>query len=138
MIAGLLGRGAEGVSAIFLLRAFLARNQLNEVDYAINQADERDAALVGAGRGAPGLKGITNISYVMSRVTYFERMGNTEAALQELKEASSLPETSDLVHRYALLLFELGRDPEALRVLNDRLKLKPDIPSPVENRLVVR
>src|SRR5262249_44421782 len=96
--------------------------------YAINQADEwkAKAALEEARKDAQELKGITNISYVMSRVTYFERMGNTEAALQELKEASSLPETSDLVHRYALLLFELGRDPEALLVLNDRLKLKPD------------
>src|SRR5262249_27852243 len=52
--------------------------------YAINQADERDAALKEAGRDAQELKGITNITYVMARVTYFERMGNTEAALQEL------------------------------------------------------
>jgi tetratricopeptide (TPR) repeat protein len=91
-----------------------------------NQSEKRKAALEEAGRDAQELKGITNCSYVMARVHYFEQIGNNEAALQELEEASRLPETSDLVARYALVLYEQGRDAEALRVLNDGLRLKPD------------
>jgi tetratricopeptide (TPR) repeat protein len=91
-----------------------------------NQPEKRKAALEEAGRDAQELKGITNCAYVMARVHYFERIGNTEAALQELEAASRFPETSDLVTRYALVLYEKGHDAEALRVLNDGLRLKPD------------
>src|SRR5262249_23100738 len=90
------------------------------------QPEKEEAALVEAGQDAKELKGIPNHAYVMARVHYFERRGNTEAALQELEAASRLPETSDLVARYALVLYEHGRDTEALRVLNDGLRLKPD------------
>src|SRR5262249_56629569 len=88
----------------------------------INQSEKRKAALEKAGTDAEELKGITNCSYVMARVHYFKQIGNNEAALKELEEASRLPETSDLVAQYALLLYEQGRDAKALRVLNDRLK----------------
>ena len=91
-----------------------------------NQPEKRKAALDEAGRDAKELKGITSCPYVIARVNYFERIGNTEAALQELKAASRLPETSDLVALYALLLYEQGQDTEALRVLNESLKMKPD------------
>jgi hypothetical protein len=86
------------------------------------QSEKRNAVLEEAGRDAQELKGITNCSYVMARVGYFEQIGNNEAALKELEEASRLPETSDLVARYALLLYEQGHDAEALRVLKHRLK----------------
>src|SRR5262249_40460695 len=52
----------------------------------------------------------------------FEHIGDTKAALKELDQASLQPETSDLVNQYALALYELGRDSEALRVLKERLK----------------
>src|SRR5262249_10635938 len=87
-----------------------------------NQSEMREAALKVAGQDAKELKGITNCSYVMARVNYFLRMGNNEAALKELEEASRLPETSDLVAQYALLLYEQGRDAEALGVLDKGLK----------------
>jgi serine/threonine protein kinase len=91
-----------------------------------NQSEKRKAALEEARRDAQELKGIMNCSYVMARVNYLEGIGNNEAALQELEEASRLPETSDLVAQYALLLYEQGRDAKALGVLDAGLKLKPD------------
>jgi tetratricopeptide (TPR) repeat protein len=111
---------------------FVRRNSLN-IHLGVagmydetNQPEKRKAALEEAGRDAQDLKGITNCSYVMARVNYFEQIGNNEAALQELEEASRLPETSDLVARYALVLYEQGRDAEALGVLDEGLKVKPD------------
>jgi serine/threonine protein kinase len=86
------------------------------------QSEKRKAALELAGRDAEELKGILNYSYVMSRVFYFEHIQNADAALAELKWASSQPETSDLVAQYALALYERGRDVEALGVLDGRLK----------------
>jgi tetratricopeptide (TPR) repeat protein len=86
------------------------------------QSEKRKAALEEAGRDAEELKGILNSSHVMSRVFYFELIQNADAALAELKWASSQPETSDLVSQYALRLYELGQDTKALDVLRDRLK----------------
>jgi serine/threonine protein kinase len=91
-----------------------------------NQPKMRKAALQEAGQDAQELKGIMNCSYVMARVNYFEQIGNTEAALQELEEASRLPETRDLVAQCALLLYEQGRYAKALGVLDEGLKVKPD------------
>jgi serine/threonine protein kinase len=91
-----------------------------------NQTKKRKAALEEAGQDAQELKGITNCAYVMARVNYFEHIGNYEAALQELEEASRRPETSDLLAQYALLLYEQGRDAQALGVLDAGLKVKPD------------
>jgi tetratricopeptide (TPR) repeat protein len=91
-----------------------------------NQPKKRKDALDEAGRDAQELKGITNCSYVMARANYFEQIGNTEAALQELEGASRLPETRDLVAQYALLLYEQGRYAKALSVLDEGLKVKPD------------
>jgi tetratricopeptide (TPR) repeat protein/tRNA A-37 threonylcarbamoyl transferase component Bud32 len=111
---------------------FVRRNSLNihlgvaGVYDETNQSEKRKAALEEAGRDAQELKGITNCAYVMARVNYFEQIGNNEAALQELEEASRLPETSDLVARYALVLYEQGRDAKALGVLDEGLKVKPD------------
>jgi tetratricopeptide (TPR) repeat protein len=90
------------------------------------QPEKRDAALKEAGQDAEELKGILNYSYIMARVNYFELMKDKDAALAELKWASSQPETSDLVTNYALALYERGRDAEALSALDERLKLKPD------------
>jgi tetratricopeptide (TPR) repeat protein len=92
----------------------------------ISQPEKRKAALEEAGRDAEELKGILNYSYVMAGVNYFELIKDKDAALAELKWASSQPETSDLVTNYALALYERGRDAEALSVLDERLKLKPD------------
>jgi hypothetical protein len=75
-----------------------------------------------AGRDAGELKGIPTLTYVGSRVHYFEHIGDTDAPLKELDRASRRPETSDLVAQYALTLYELGRDAEALRALDERLK----------------
>jgi tetratricopeptide (TPR) repeat protein len=86
------------------------------------QSDKRKAALEEAGRDAPELEGVPALSYVMVRVYYFEHIGDTKAALKELDQASLRPETSDLVTQYALALYELGRDTEALCVLKERLK----------------
>src|SRR5262249_50829792 len=110
---------------------FVRRNSLllhvGAADYydETNQS-EKQKALDEARQDAEELKGITNCSYVMARVRYFEHIGNNEAALQELEEASRLPETSDLVAQYALLLYELGHDAKALDALDRGLKLKPD------------
>jgi tetratricopeptide (TPR) repeat protein len=90
------------------------------------QSEKRKAALEEAGRDAEELKGILNCSYVMARVFYFKLIRNADAALAELKWASSQPETSDHVAQYALALYERGRDAEALRVLDDGLRLKPN------------
>src|SRR5262249_28176766 len=76
----------------------------------------------GAGRDAKEWKEIHAVNYVMARVYYFERIGDKDAALAELDRASRRPETSDLVAQYALALYERGRDAEALRVLDERLK----------------
>jgi hypothetical protein len=86
------------------------------------QPEKRKAVLEEAGRDAEELKGIHTVTYVMARVYYFEHNGDWEAALEELDRASRRPETSDLVAQYALALCERGRDAEALRVLNERLK----------------
>jgi tetratricopeptide (TPR) repeat protein len=86
------------------------------------QSDKEKAALVEAGRDAAELEGIPAMSYVMGRVFYFERIGDRKAALKELDQASLRPETSDLVTQYALTLYEVGQDAEALRVLKERLK----------------
>jgi tetratricopeptide (TPR) repeat protein len=86
------------------------------------QSEKRKAALEEAGRDAEELKGILNYSYVISRVFYFDLIQNADAALAELKWASSQPETSDLVGQYALALYERGEDAKALGVLDDRLK----------------
>ncbi|HMF11597.1 MAG TPA: protein kinase [Gemmataceae bacterium] len=92
-----------------------------------NQSEKRTAALLEeAGEDAKELEGITNCSYVMARVGYLELMDDYKAALKELEKASRLPETSDLVAQYALLLYEQGQDAEALRVLDAGLKVKPD------------
>jgi serine/threonine protein kinase len=86
------------------------------------QPEKRKAVLEEAGRDAQELKEIHAVTYVMARVYYFEHIGDTEAALAELEQASRRPETSDLVTWYALALYEQGRDAEALRVLDERLK----------------
>src|SRR5262249_16332996 len=44
-----------------------------------NQSEKRKDALEEARRDAQDLKGITNCSYVMARVNYFEQIGNNEA-----------------------------------------------------------
>src|SRR5262249_37611981 len=89
------------------------------------QSEKRKAALEEAGQDAEELKGILNNSYVMSRVFYFELIRNADAALAELKWASSQPETNDHVAQYALALYERGQDAEALRVLDAGVGLKP-------------
>src|SRR5262249_55769617 len=86
------------------------------------QSDKRKDALDVAGQDAPELEGVPTLIYVLSRVYYFEHIGDTEAALKELNQASLRPETSDLVNRYAVALYEQGRDTDALDVLNKRLK----------------
>jgi tetratricopeptide (TPR) repeat protein len=86
------------------------------------QSDNEKAALKEAGRDAPELEGVPAISYVLTRVFYFQRIGDTKNALKELDQASLRPETSDLVTQYALALYELGQDAEALSVLKARLK----------------
>jgi hypothetical protein len=86
------------------------------------QSEKRKAAREEAGRDAEELKGILNYSYVMARVFYFELIEHADAALAELKWASSQPQTSELVAQYALALYERGRDAESLRVLDERLK----------------
>jgi serine/threonine protein kinase len=86
------------------------------------QSDKEKAALVEAGRDAAELEGGPAMSYVMGRVFYFERIGDRKAALRELDQATLRPETSDLVTQYALTLYEVGQDAEALRVLKERLK----------------
>src|SRR5262249_43924257 len=103
----------------------------------INQSEKRKAALEKAGTDAEELKGITNCSYVMARVHYFKQIGNNKAALKELEKASRLPETSDLVAQYALLLYEQGQDAEALRVLDAGLKVKPDNGSGLMTRIML-
>jgi hypothetical protein len=86
------------------------------------QSDNEKAALKEAGQDAPKLEGVPALSYVLARVGYFERVGDTKNALKELDQASLRPETSDLVNQYALALYELGQDAEALSVLKARLK----------------
>jgi serine/threonine protein kinase/dienelactone hydrolase len=86
------------------------------------QPEKRKAVLEEAGRDLRELKDIPTRNYAMARVYYYEHIGHTADALKELEEASRRPETSDLVTWYALALYELGRDVEALRVLDERLK----------------
>jgi tetratricopeptide (TPR) repeat protein len=86
------------------------------------QPEKRKAVLEEARRDAQELKEIHAVTYVMARVNYFEHIGDSEAALAELERGSRHPETTDLVAQYALGLYERGRDAEALRVLDERLK----------------
>src|SRR5262249_24284518 len=85
------------------------------------QPEKRKAALEEAGRDAEALKNSPGHGFVMSRVQYFEQVGKTEDALKLLDEASQLPKAGGIATAYALRLYEMGKDAEALRVLDKRL-----------------
>src|SRR5262249_22848246 len=85
------------------------------------QPEKRKAALEEAGRDAEALKNSPGHGFVMSRVQYFEQVGKAEDALKLLDEASQLPKTGGIATPYALRLYEMGKDAEALRVLDKRL-----------------
>src|SRR5262249_50296486 len=110
------------VRAISLQRQLAVADMYSET----GQSENQKAPLEEAGQDAKALEGIPAFPYIMGRVFYFERIGDSERALKELEEASRRPETSDLVVNYALALYERGEDGEALRVLDEGLKLKPD------------
>jgi hypothetical protein len=58
------------------------------------------------------------MAYVMTRVIYFEHVGQEDAALEVLKEASAREETKELVTRYALALYRKNQVKKALDVLD--------------------
>jgi serine/threonine protein kinase/Tfp pilus assembly protein PilF len=105
------------VRLISLIRQLAVADMYSET----GQPEKQKAALEEAGRDAKELEGIPVLLYVMTRVDYFERIGDRDRALKELEEASRRPETSDLVTNYALALYERGKDDNALSVLNARL-----------------
>jgi serine/threonine protein kinase len=85
------------------------------------QPEKQKAALEEAGRDAKALQNGAGHGFVMSRVCYFEQVGDTKSALDLLDTASRRPETRDVVVPYALRLYQMGRDDDARRVLDERV-----------------
>jgi tetratricopeptide (TPR) repeat protein len=83
-----------------------------------HQSQKQKAALEEAGRDAAALEGVPSMVYVLTRTSYFGRVGDGEAVVRELAQASSRPEMSELGGTYAWALYEQGRDVEARRVLD--------------------
>jgi tetratricopeptide (TPR) repeat protein len=79
---------------------------------------EKDDALKEAEGDAKALADQPVIAYVMARLGYFEYVGQEDAALELLKEASAREETKELVTQYALALYRKNQVKEALGVLD--------------------
>jgi tetratricopeptide (TPR) repeat protein len=80
---------------------------------------EKEAALKEAEGDAKALADQPVIAYVMARVGYFEYIGQEDAALELLKEASAREQTKELVTQYALALYRKNQVKKALSVLEE-------------------
>src|SRR5262249_25899259 len=68
---------------------------------------------------ARALKHLPISVYVMARVFYYEHIGDENAALELLREATAREETKDLATNYALALYRKKDFAAALKALED-------------------
>src|SRR5262245_8536712 len=92
------------------------------------QDEKQKAALAAVTADAQALGTQTIHGHVLAAVRYLEALGDEEAALKLLEQASRREEERTLATTYALALYRKNRVEEALRVLDDRRQ--PDDRSP--------